>query len=404
MLRVSSLEEVRTVLTDSFSLPVIPQKLDVLDALDCTLQEDIFCPEDVPQFTRSTMDGYALQAADTFGASAALPALFEVVGEVTMGECPTQVIRTGTACLIPTGGMLPAGADSVVMVEYTEKLDNSTILVERPVSPGENLILRGEDVGANDLLFPKGHRLRPQDIGVLVSVGIKQVVVAAKPQVGVLSSGNEIVYPFQKIQLGQVRDINSYALGAALRNDGFEPVLHDIITDDFAELKFALQEACQAWDVVLISGGSSVGTLDLTCSVLEAIGAEILVHGVAIKPGKPTIIAKMGDKLICGLPGNPVSAFVIYHVIISPFLREMVGTKQEPRVIEARFADNFSSAPGRDEVLMVKLIGQSSNYVAHPILGKSSMMATMSQAVGYVHIPASNEGLYQDQLVKVHLF
>lgn len=379
--------------------------VDILNALDRVLGEDIYCPEDVPGFNRSTMDGYAVKAQDTFGASASLPAILDQVGEVKMGKLTEFCVKRGQTGHIPTGGMLPEGADSVVMVEYTEKMDETTVLVEKPVSPWENVIQKGEDIRQGERLFSKGHVIRSQDVGVLASVGIQTVKVYKKLKVAVISTGNEIADPFKPVPAGKIRDINTFALAASVLKDGMEPVIYGVIEDTFEKLKGTMEEAVRNTDIVLISGGSSVGIMDMTYKVIEAMeDAEIFVHGVAVKPGKPTIIARVGKKAVFGLPGHPVSAFVIYRTIVSRFVRETAGMKSEGITVDALFGENYASAPGRDEFVLIKLEQAENAVIARPIYGKSGMMATMSTADGYVHIPSAKEGLYKDEKVSVQLF
>lgn len=404
MFQVKTFDETISILKSIFSsFNINAVEITILESLNRVLSEDIHCREDLPGFSRSTMDGFAVKAKNTFGASASLPAMLDLVGEVRMGEVPKFTIQDGQACYIPTGGMLPEGADSVVMIEYAERIDDINVLIERPVSPGENVIHKGEDIKAGDLIFEKGHIIRPQDIGVLSSAGIKTVPVAKRLEFGILSTGNEIADPFQPLPLGKVRDINTYSLAAAVVADTFIPKIYGVIADNEVELRVALQKAIDENDLVLISGGSSVGTHDLTYKVIDSLkGSEILVHGIAIKPGKPTIVARVKDKLVLGLPGNPVSAYLIYYVLIRSFLSEL-GFCRKPLKIKAKFAENYASAPGRDDCILVQPV-EGLDSMVMPVYSKSNMMATMSQAIGYVHLPSYKEGIYKDEIVEVNLF
>lgn len=406
MFNVSSYEETHNMLMDKFkNYGLRTVDVEINEALGRVLGENLYCPEDLPPFDRSTMDGYAVRAEDTFGASSSLPAILDIAGKVYMGEYVDFSISKGETCSIPTGGMLPEGADSVVMVEYTEKLDDRTVLVEKSVSPGENVIKKGEDIKKGDIMFKKGHIIRPQDIGVLASAGIRKIKVLDRLKVAVISTGNEIVDPFEPILPGRIRDINTYSLTAAVLGDGMEPVTYGIVQDKFENLKDDLKTALESSDVVLLSGGSSVGVMDMTYRAIESLeDAEMLVHGVAVKPGKPTIIARVGQKAVFGLPGHPVSAFIIYHTVVSRFLKAVIGIGEDINIKEAFLSENYASTPGRDEFVMVRLIKDKERITAYPVYGKSGMMATMSLADGYIHIPASREGMYKDEKVKVYMF
>lgn len=406
MLKVSSYEEaIKIPLREFINLPIRTVYVPLIESLGKIISEDIYSKEDLPPFNRSTMDGYAVNALDTFGASSSMPAILNLAGSVKIGEYPDFKVAKGQACSMPTGGILPGGTDSVVMIEYTESLDEETVLVEKAVSPGENVILKGEDISTGELVFRKSHILRPQDIGVLASLGIGDIKVLDTLKIAVISTGNELVNPFSVVSLGKIRDINTYSLNAAILKDGMKPTNYGIVEDSFNSLKYSLESALEEADIILISGGSSVGVMDLTYKVIESFEqSEILVHGVAVKPGKPTIIASLKGKPVFGLPGHPVSAFIIYHIIVRRFIKELIGIKEDSRVQEAYFKENYASAPGRDEFVMVNLIEDTGLITACPVMGKSGMMATMSQADGFIHIPASREGIYKDERVMVQMF
>ncbi|MEI6100802.1 MAG: molybdopterin molybdotransferase MoeA, partial [Eubacteriales bacterium] len=302
-------------------LPVETEILPIAKALGRTLAQDIQAEEDIPPYDRSVMDGFAVRAADTFGAGASLPVMMEIAGEVGMGEYVTTVLQKGRAFRISTGGMLPPGADGVVMIEYTEELDANTVLIEKSISPGENIIRKGEDIKIGENLFLKGHVLRPQDIGAMAALGVCAAAVYKPMRIGIVSTGNEIVNPAEKMQPGKIRDINTYALAAAIEKDGFLPKTYEIVPDEFNELKNMLVLALQENDAVLISGGSSVGVMDMTLKVIDSIhNSKILIEGIALKPGKPTIAALVNQKPVFGLPGHPVSAFIVYHTVIAPVM------------------------------------------------------------------------------------
>jgi molybdopterin molybdotransferase len=279
------------------------------------LCHDAMAPEDLPERARSTVDGYAVRAEDTFGASDSIPAFLDVVAAVPMGVLPDVVIHSGQAAQIPTGGFLPEGADAVVMVEYTSMAGSNSIEVTRPVTTRANVLERGEDARLSQILLPAGKGLRPQEIGFLAALGITEVGVYRRPRVAVISSGDEVVPITCKPRLGQIRDANGHSLAALVRAAGAEPVPFDIVPDDAAKLADALRLALAEADVVSISGGSSVGARDLMVDVVRALpGVEVLAHGVAIRPGKPTLLANQKGKAVFGLPSHPVSALVVAQV------------------------------------------------------------------------------------------
>ncbi|WP_333870987.1 gephyrin-like molybdotransferase Glp [Desulforamulus putei] len=379
----------------------------LLYGLNRILSRDITARDDVPGFDRSTMDGYAVRARDTFGATESLPAYLDVTGEVMMGQEAAGPLGAGQAWVIPTGGMLPPGADAVVMVEYTEELDQHTIGVTKPVAPGDHLVRRGEDVAAGSVVLQAGHRLRPQDIGLLAAVGVTQVPVLEPLRVGILSTGNELIEPEQPTTPGKVRDINSYTLYGQVVEAGGIPTLYGIIEDHFDSLRNAVVKALAENDMVLISGGSSVGARDATAKVIETLGSPgVLFHGMAIKPGKPTIGAVVEGKPLFGLPGHPVSAMVVFDLLARPIV-ESAGLHRPRRIFPLRAAitRNIHSATGRDDFLRVTLRRREDGaLVADPVLGKSGLISTMVKADGVAHIPLTKEGVEAGELVDVWLF
>jgi len=381
--------------------PAGEETASLTEALDRVLSRDLAAPEDLPGFYRSTMDGCAVKAKSTFGASEGLPALFQLTGEVLMGK--------GQCCLIHTGGMLPEGADSVVMKEHCHRLDEETIEVSRTVSPLENVIGPADDFSRGTVFLKKGHRLRPQDVGVMAGFGITEVPVFRRPRIGIVSTGDEIV-PAERAPLpGQVRDINQYSLGALCRRDGAEPLLMGLCPDDFDALKGMVEKALAQADSVWISGGSSVGTRDLTLRVFEALpDFELLVHGISISPGKPTIIGRSGTQTVIGLPGHVASALVVAAVFMTRIISRLAGYAGLPRQwgadAEAELSRNIPSASGREDYVRVKLIETEAGLTAVPIFGKSGLISTLVEADGMIRIDMNTEGLYQGDRVKVMLF
>jgi len=393
-------------------LPVKKQglKLPVLESLGCRLAAEVRATEDVPGFDRSTMDGYAVRARDTYGATESLPSYVDISGEVLMGQKPPGRLGAGQAWRIATGGMLPAGADAVVMVEYTEKLDESTIGITRPVAPGENIVRKGEDVSAGEVVLPAGHRIRPQDLGMLSSIGVTEVEIIPPYRVGIISTGDELVNPSERPAPGQVRDINSYTLFGAVKACGGEPRLYGIVRDEYDELKSVLELALQENDMVLLSGGSSVGTRDVASKVIDSMGKPgVLFHGISVKPGKPTIGAMVKNRPVFGLPGHPASTMVVFELLVAPLIRSgSYPVSEKESLIEfpllAEITRNIRSAAGREDFIRVRLLSQDGRLIAEPVLGKSGLINTMVKADGLAYIPAGKEGVEAGETVRVKLF
>jgi molybdopterin molybdotransferase len=376
------------------------------EALGRILAEDIHAPHALPPFPRSSVDGYAVRAADTFGASASLPAYLRLAGEVPMGTLTALEVERGTVALVHTGGMIPQGADAVVMVEDTQVARPGEVEILRPAAPGQNVLLVGEDVQPGETVLLRGSRLRAQEIGGLMALGYTSVRVVRRPRVAILSTGDEVVAPHVDPLPGQVRDINTYTLSAIITQAGGEPVLLGILPDTRAALEAAAREAHAACDAVLITAGSSVSSRDITSEVIAGLGAPgILAHGVALKPGKPTILAVCAGKPVIGLPGNPVSALVVAGLFVAPLLRRMLGGRIPiaPRVM-ARLTTNVPSEAGREDYVPVRVSGEQGAYRAEPIFGKSNLIFTLVRADGLVRIPAEANGLTADTLVEVLLF
>ena len=361
--------------------------------------------EDLPPFARSTVDGYAVRSEDTFGACDSSAALFSVIGEIEMGQAATLTLKPGEAAVIPTGGMLPAFADAVVMLEYTERPDFQTLLVQKTVAPRENVIIRGEEATIGATVVEKGIRLLPQHIGFLAACGCHQIKVRKKIKVAVISSGDELVDVHETPALGQIRDVNSYSLSAMLSEMGCEVERIGIVTDSFDKFFSCLHSALQDSQMIVISGGSSVGAKDFTVPALRALGEPgVLVHGLAIKPGKPTIFGMAKGIPVFGLPGHPVAALTVCGQLVATAIRQMNGLQEEkaPRGIPAILTRNVASAPGRDDFIYVKLLRTDEGYSAEPVLGKSGLIGIMVQADGVVHISSEKSGLYAGENIMVY--
>ena len=385
--------------------PLASEEISLAQALNRVLSEPIIAKEDLPSFTRSIVDGYAVRAQDTFGASESLPSLLEIVGEVSMGETVSFELSGGKAARIPTGGMLPAGSDSVVMVEYTEELDKKSVAISRSVAPLENVIRPGDDFKAGQEVLRAGKLLRPQEIGLLAGLGQNKIRAARQPNVAIISTGDEIVPIEREPRLGELRDINSHSLAAMVENYGGVPLQLGLSPDEFPALRKKCEEALDRADICLISGGSSVGSRDLTLEVLASFeDSEVLVHGVAISPGKPTLLVKTGDKGFWGLPGHVASAMVVFQVLVRPFMAYLSGAQLslgEGRPVRAQLKRNVASKYGREDFVRVKIQEEDGNFVAEPIFGESALISTLVRADGLVRIERHTEGLYAGETVEV---
>ncbi len=376
-------------------------------ALDRILSEAIVAGEDLPEGARSTVDGFAVHAEDTFGASDSLPSFLDIAAAVTMGTLPDFEIRTGQAAQIPTGGFLPRGADAVVMVEYANSAGSSSIEVTRPVTVRTNVLERGEDARMGEILLAAGKRLRSQEIGFLAALGLAEVRAYRKARVAIISSGDEIVPIERKPAPGQIRDANGHAIAALVRHSGAEALMLPIVPDNAGQLKEAIQLGLSQADVVALSGGSSVGARDLMVDAVAAVpGVDILAHGVAIRPGKPTLLARQAEKAIVGLPGHPVSALIVAQVFLAPFLRYLQGCELQKgpigHAVQATLATSLHSTIGLEEYVRVRLENSAEGaFVAHPVFGKSGMLSTMVKADGILVVPMNAEGLAKGKSVEV---
>lgn len=391
--------------------PLQEESLQVSDALGRTLARDITAPEPLPPFSRSTMDGYAVNAKSTFGCSDSEPALLKIAGEISMGQSGRNLsLENGQAAAIWTGGELPQKSDAVVMVEFTHQLDSDTIEIFRPVAPGENIIRRGEDFSQGAFVLTKGHKLRPQDLGVLAGLGISQIPVFRRPVVAIISTGDELVEPGEPLAPGKIRDINSTTLAALVQESGGIAVPLGIVHDDFDKMFTVCRKALDLpADVVLLSGGSSVGRRDFTLRVIEEIeGTELLAHGVSIRPGKPTILARKDNIALYGLPGHVGSAIVVFYLFVRPLLQKLAGggTSSGMRRLEAVTAEQIPSVIGREDFIRVSIEwnGDGSAPTAKPIYGKSGLLNPLIKADGLLVIDRDTEGLDQGEKAEVMLF
>jgi molybdopterin molybdotransferase len=367
----------------------------------------IHAPYPLPSFPRSTVDGYAVRAADTYGASESLPAYLMQIAEVPMGAAATFHLGSGECAIIHTGGMLPSGADAVVMVEHTQSAREGEVEILRAAALGENVIQTGEDVAAGQRVIEEGVRLRPAEIGGLMALGLTQLTVARRPRLAILSSGDEIIPPGAPLAPGQVRDVNTYSLGALVEDEGGRPVSYGILPDRAEDLRQTAGRALSECDCVVITAGSSASARDLTATVINQLGAPgVLVHGVNVRPGKPTILAVCAGKPVIGLPGNPVSALVIASLFVTPVIHAMLGLRlPRPRpTVTARLSLNLPSQAGREDWVAVRLLPGQATPIAEPVFGKSNLIFTLARADGLLRIPPDATGLSAGELVEVFLF
>jgi len=405
-------DQARDKLLAHLSTPAIDsESSDIVHALGRFTASDIFAPHPLPEFQRTTVDGYAVRAKDTFGARDTLPAYLTLIGEVPMGDTPSFELGAGQCALIHTGGMLPGGADAVVMVEYTQSARTNEIEIFKSVADGENVIRIGEDVARGQLVLPKGSQIRPAEIGGLMALGIMSIQVAKKPRVGLISTGDEVIEPSQTPRLGQVRDINSYTLGALVEKSGGEAVRYGIFSDQFEVLKEAAAKALSECDMFIITAGSSASTRDMTADVIRRLGEPgVLVHGINTRPGKPTILGVCMDKAVIGLPGNPVSALVNGYLFVVPVIEKLLGALPKPKAsMQAKLTVNLPSQAGREDWWPVRLVpspsgrGQGEGFSAEPIFGKSNLIFTLASADGLLRIHPDATGLSAGEIVEVIL-
>jgi molybdopterin molybdotransferase len=411
---VVSRDEAAAVLNAQLVLPVIPaEEIPISAALGRVLAVDITSPADLPDFNRSTMDGYAVRSADTFGAAESRPALLTVTGEIPMGALPARGLARGETMKIPTGGALPAGADAVVMFEHTQQADSSSIEVVKPVAPLENVIRAGDDIKQGEKILNSGHRIRPQDMAALASIGCTAVRVFEKPRVAIISTGNEIVPADSIPGPGQIRDSNSYNLEGLIALSGGTAVKKGIIPDDYERIRAAVDESLRDCQMVLMTGGSSVGVADLSAKVINDAGLPgVLVHGVSIKPGKPLIIGLVGHVPVFGLPGHPAAVSICFEVFARPVLLRMTGEVlpaalegiSPARTVKAHLSRSIPSSPGREDHVRVMLEKDAEGLWARPVFGASGLITTLVKAVGTVVVPANKIGIEAGEEVEVRLF
>ena len=403
MLNVMTPDEVLQVIREEFSeTEGFYETVPVDEAVGRILAESVTAEEFVPGFNRSTVDGYAVKASDTFGCSDSIPAVLPVCGEVKMGESGAVDFREESCCYVPTGGEVPEGADACVMLEYVEDYGDGTVGILKPAAPGQNMIFRGDDVRPGKTLMEKGRSLTFSDIGALAALGKSEVRVKRKVKAAVISTGDELVPCDEKPGPGKIRDVNSSLLAAMVKTYGGEAVMFGIVPDDEGLLEKALEKALADCDIVLISGGSSVGTKDATARVIEKSG-KLLVHGIATKPGKPTILGKCGGKPVFGIPGHPVAAYFVSKLYVIPAIARLTGRKVRPYSVTAYLSENVSSNDGRALYISARLETADGRLVAHPVRTKSGLITALAGTDGYFCIERDCEGLPKGAEVQVYV-
>ena len=390
--------------------PVGAERVASVQARGRVLAVDLHSAVDLPHFHRAAMDGYAVRAKDTFGASQSLPAYLKLAGIMEMGKEAVQALNTGEAIRISTGGMMPPESDAVVMVEYTDETDGGLVEIHRGVSPWQNVIQIGDDIKRGELVFPCGRRLRAHDLGALTGVGISSISVFKRPRVALISTGDEIVDAESEPRPGQVRNINQHSLVGLIEECGGELRDLGVVRDDRAALKEAIGAALEWGDLVLLSGGSSMGAKDIALeTILSFPDAEFVFHGISIAPGKPTIFARACGKPILGLPGYPVSALVIFDLFGAPLIRRLGGENVDAlqrfaHSARAVLKTNVASQIGREDYVRVTLEREADKLLAMPLPSKSGAIFTLVKADGMVRIDMNQDGLEQGEEVEVILF
>lgn len=403
---VKSVEETLSLIKKMVEPVTEKITLPLLEALHYCLAEHVYVRENVPAFRRSTVDGYAIKARDSFGASETLPGFLNVTGEVKMGQVPDRPIKNGEAMYVPTGGMLPEGSDAVIMIEHCENIDG-LLNIYRQTAPGENVISVGEDLKENEILVEKGTRLRPQELAALASQGITEVTVYRKPVIGYLSSGDEIV-PMEtdELQIGEIRDMNGAAIGGLVKEWGLEFRYGGIVKDNREEFEQKARAMLEETDCLVISGGSSVGAKDYSVQVIDSLGTPgVYVHGISVKPGKPTILSIADKKPVIGLPGHPASAMIIFSIFGKAVLERLKGIEtRNDRVLQATVTKNIPSSAGRTDYVRVRLFEENGRLYAEPVFGKSGLISTLVKSDGILEVPEQSEGILKGAKVPITLF
>ncbi len=414
MLTVKTSSEAEKIIFDTFGKSIAPtESVSLLDSVGRVLSEDIISKENVPDFNRSTVDGFAVKATDTFGCSDSIPAILNYKGEVLMGESPKFSIEKDQCAYVPTGGELPDGADAMVMIEFAEDYGDGTRAMLKPSAPGQHVTFKGDDVKVGQTVLKSGTRLSARHIAALASLGISKVSVYKKLKVAVISTGDELIDVTETPSGAEVRDINSYEICAALDELGCETLRVGIVKDDLSLLEKTIKGVIDGTydssfgpcDMLIVSGGSSVGVKDATFKVYDNLG-EVLFHGIAIKPGKPTILANINSKPCFGLPGHPLAAYYVFNLFVKPLVLSMSGDTSKSKTVKKVLPVSLSipSNHGREECIGVKFIEKDSKEMVEPVYAKSGLVSNLSKIDGFIRIGRDCEGISQGDEVEVELF
>lgn len=399
MLNVVSVEKAKEIIKENFTGYNLPEeKIDTFFSLGRILAEDVYSDENIPAFDRSTVDGFAVHSSDTFGCSESIPTELKVIGEILMGQEAVYDLPEGCCVKISTGGMIPPGADSVVMLEYTSTEFDGLCHVYKSTAPLENITRAGDDIKKGNRILKKGDKISSLNIGALCAAGKEHIYTYKNPVFGIISTGDEIIPYKEKPHIGQIRDINTALITSLLKEHSCEPVNYGIVKDRREEISEVFSEALKKCDAVILSGGSSAGARDMTAQIIEEKG-DILFHGLAMKPGKPTILGKVYDKAVFGLPGHPAAAYFSALSVIIPFLDIIRCSHTEDKTVVYPVADNISSNNGREEIICVKI----KDGKAFPVFAKSGIISLLGNSDGYIRIARNKEGLKNGEEVQVHL-
>lgn len=402
---VKRLDEVKEILDLEFeNFEIQEEKVKIENLVGRIISKDIVSTLDIPDFDRSTVDGYGVRLKDIAGVSENNPAVLDLIGSVEMGEISSIKIGKNETLYIPTGAHVAHEFDGVVMIEHAEVIDGE-VFIYRPLSYNENIVLKGDDVSKGETCIKAGTIIKPNHIAIIAALNYEEVDVYKKIKVALISTGDELIEAGDHYEIGKIIDSNRHTIASNLKNIGCEVVLSEIVKDRYELVRSALQRSLKISDIVIFSGGSSVGKLDFTSDVINEIGDPgVLVHGIAIKPGKPTIIGKVEDKIVFGLPGHPASCLISLKLVVEEFIYKKLNIidRKIPIICKSNFQVNSNN--GRDNFYMVKIDTQSNEYIANAIRGTSGMLSIFSQADGYVKIPMEKEGLYKGDLLEVHLF
>ncbi len=407
LFKVHSIENAKKRILEVFSdLKIETEKIAIMESLNRISAQIVKSKINVPHFNRSTVDGYAVISGDVQGTSESMPMMLDIVGESEMGKENSCEILNGQCIYVPTGGMLPKGADSVVMIEYTEIFSEKSIAIYKPVARKENTMSIGDDVLVDQEVMEKNQVIKSKDIGVLASIGVKEIEVYKKPEVVLISTGDEIVEDIDNLQIGKILDINTYTIANLLKASGAIAMKTYVVKDEYNQLKEIITKSMTKADLVIVSGGSSMGEKDNTAKIFDEVGdIGVFIHGISIKPGKPTIVARGDDVPLIGLPGQPVSAMIVYRVIVDFLLQNVFKTiglveKKEKRILDR----NVFASPGKDTYLMMRHYEEDGNLFITPVYGKSGMINLIAASTGYIIVNENLEGYRKGEMVDFYYF